>query len=188
MAIAVILTTLAFALLAWANRPLRSQDTLGAHRHWLVLPDEPAFSTGPEPSPGQSFLPAVIRVQWRKVDEDWRSAKPAEPWFRLSGFAAVTVAVGLLSTDLSALGLGVPEIFPTHDLAQNLAPNSDRHHEQPGANFSDLRFDALFDTHGVQTADAQPHANLDYSAWLDTSDFILPASHQALHDTHEWWA
>ncbi len=161
-------------LAIWTVRP-RSSAALDAPFRWLVLPDEPVI---PNAIVARRSLPAlaVTYPAWRGSDESWRAEKPLQPWFRSYAPYAAVAVFGALSLDLSAQGMGVPEIVPTHH------PVYEQASHQPG----DI---------GLQqrVADADPSSLT--STWFD-------APHSAVFDTaaiapswqappeihHDWWA
>jgi hypothetical protein len=161
-----------------AIRSIRTPIDGGAHggpRDWLVLPDEPRTKAVVLPA-----LPAVevIYPTWTACsDESWRAEKPLHPWFRSPAPYAVAAAFGAVSLDLTALGLGVPEIVPTH---RPLHDHGQDHHLSDGFRFPAEPAPALFET-------AADHGGfgLDLVAW-DKSDFIVPSWDHA--PSHDWWA
>jgi hypothetical protein len=163
----------ATALLAiWTVRSRSNEWALGDPSRWLVLPDEPAPKALAIPQAVCAGLPAIVvaRPSWSAMDESWRAEKPFQPWFRSPAPCAVAVAVGAMSLDLTALGLGLPEIMPTH------LPLHDRHD----------RSDAVWPAFEREA----PHAahedfGIDLAAW-GQSDFIVPSWEHA--PSHDWWA
>ena len=146
-------------------------------RHWLVLPDEPRAKP-----PALPALPAVevIYPTWTASGEAWRAEKPFQPWFRSPAPFAVAAAMGAVSLDLTALGMGVPEIVPTH------LPLHDRHQDH---DFSDAIWTPPATTASLfETAHAD-HAGfgIDLAA-LGQSDFIVPAWGRPHEASHDWWA
>ena len=157
----------------WTVRP-RSRAALGAPGRWLVLPDEPVI---PDVIAARPALPAVevTYPTWRSMDLSGRAEKPMQPWFRSYAPYAAVAVFGALSLDLTALGMGVPEIMPTH---QPVYDQAAQQHEVVGVR---------------QLADAELSGLV--SAWFDTShdgvfdtSAIAPAW-PAPHDIHpDWWA
>jgi hypothetical protein len=90
---------------------------------------------------------------------------------------AVVAAFGAVSLDLSALGLGVPEI-----VAAPLSEAQPASQEHAAAGFGlDADLSALFGT---------PHEGtfgLESAAW-DQSDFVVPAWQRPPEPSHDWWA
>lgn len=169
---AVLLGATVFLSLCAARRPRNDVQP----RRWLVLPDEPRPQAAALPA-----LPAiaVIHPAWRASGESWRADKPLKPWFRAAAPYATALAVGALSLDLTALGLGVPEIFPTHQPVHHHAVDHDpRGGAWPGSDGIVIP-EALFDS--------PRHAGfgMDLAAW-DQSDFIVPSWDHA--PSHDWWA
>lgn len=145
----------------------------GGPRDWLVLPDEPRTTALALPA-----VPAVevIRPTWSVVGETWRGEKPLHPWFRNPAPYAVAAAFGAVSLDLTALGLGVPEIMPTH---LPLHDHAEAHHHSDGFWFPSEPAPALFESA------ADTGYGIDLAAW-DKSDFIVPSWDHA--PSHDWWA
>jgi len=153
-------------------------------RDWLVLPDEPqpAVLALPRAAAVRPMLPAlaVVFPSWSAADEGWRTEKPLKPWFRSPAPYAVTVAMGAVSLDLTALGLGVPEIAPTHRPYHDHGPD----HAPADAIWFPLEHaatDALFDTAAAKGF------GLDLAVW-DQSDLIAPSWERPHEASHDWWA
>lgn len=173
-------------LAVWTVRPRSSAFALGSPCHWLVLPDAPlpVPALAPfEAVPVRSSLPAVVVTYpaWSASNQGWRAEKPLKPWFRsLAPYAVAAAAFGAVSLDLTALGLGVPEM---------VAPDlHDRHtvvHEpaagRPGLeHWAEADFSTLF---------GPPHdaiLGLDSVAW-DQSDAMTPAWQRPYEPSHDWW-
>lgn len=166
-------------LAVWAARPGSGACARIDPRDWLVLPDEPPSPALalPEVAPVRSTLPvlAVVFPSWTASNEGWRAEKPLQPWFRSPAPCAVACVMGAVSLDLTALGLGVPEIMPTH------LPHHDRSGEHGSSDAIRFPFDhasdALFET----------GAGIDLAAW-DRSDFIAPSWARPYEASHDWWA
>jgi hypothetical protein len=170
----------ATVLLAIASgRRAPADAALGAPRNWLVLPDEPARGGALALlAPAASTLPALAILQpvWTAVPaQSWRTDKPVRPWFRGPAPYAVAMALGAISLDLTAAGLGVPEIFPTHLSAHH-------QHAAPALADPDHGAGAMF---GGFVADAAPSA--EAIAWLQP-DFIAPSWERPHEHGHDWWA
>jgi hypothetical protein len=167
--------------------PMR--DAAFSHpRHWLVLPDEPP------PVPPRA-LPVLVaaRASWSGRDESWRADRPFRPWLQNPVPYAAAVAFGAVSLDLSALGMDVPEIFPTdlpvhHDDASHHAAAPDH-----PAGFGLESFEVwapgppdplagLFDTHHPGDAGV-----LHAAAW-DPSAVVAPSWAPPHEAGHGWWA
>jgi hypothetical protein len=123
---------------------------------------------------------AVDYPSWSRSDESWRAEKPLRPWFRGPAPYAVAAAMGVAALDMTALGMGVPEIFPTHQAA-------DRHETVHGhtgqAPAADLWSSDTLDLSALFSATPADHSSVQL-AW-DHADLAAPAwtpSHQASHD------
>lgn len=182
---------------AWLSRSPSDEAAFSHPRNWLVLPDEPS------PAPPTALLApaarpalpvvAVAYASWSGSDEGWRAEKPFRPWYRSPAPYAAAVAFGAMSLDLTALGMGVPEIFPTHLPIHHDDRSHDRHEQDHAAGLGRESFAAwtpehpdplagLFDTH--HAADAGfPHP----PAW-DQADFIAPSWDRPHEAGHDWWA
>jgi hypothetical protein len=182
-------TTVLFA--AMASRSSVRAAELGSPLHWLVLPDEPTpmeVLALPRSTAARTSLPAVVVTcaSWTKSDESWRAEKPLRSWFRGPGPIAVAAAMGAVSLDLTALGMGVPEIFPTHATADR--------HETAHGHTGPMHAADLFgsDAIALPAMFEAPHAAgpspvSDHFA-LGGSDFIVPSWHQTDHASHDWMA
>jgi hypothetical protein len=131
-----------------------------------------------EAIPVRSSLPAVIVAYpaWSVPSQGWRAEKPLKPWFRSMAPYAVVAAFGATSIDLTALGLGVPELTSPHLFESQTAFQEHAAGFGLGADLS-----ALFGT---------PHDaafGLSASAW-DQPDFITPAGQRPPEPSHDWWA
>jgi hypothetical protein len=146
-------------------------------RHWLVLPDEPPAK--PAALPALPAIP-VIRPAWSSSDESWRADKPLKPWFQSPGSYAADVAFGAISLDLTALGLGVPEIMPTHWPVHDRPDHADA--VWPAAPPEPTH--AAHDGFGLDLA-AWDQSDFIVPSW-DRSDFIVPSWEHA--PSHDWWA
>jgi hypothetical protein len=213
MICAALLIGVAVVLAVCVARSSSHDAALESPRRWLVLPDEapqgPVLAL-PTPAPARPALPvvAVTYPAWSGADQSWRAEKPFRPWFRGAVPYAATVAFGAVSLDLSALGLGVPEIFPTHlPVHHDDKPHGHAGHdravgfegesiavwapahaglehrglEHTGLAHTGLTSD-LFDTHhATDVGFLQP------LAW-DQPDFIVPSWQRPHEASHDWWA
>lgn len=181
----------ATVLFAVATGWRRTHDhALGAPGRWLVLPDEPmpmAVRALPRSADLQSSLPAVAVAypSWTSRDESWRAEKPLRSWFQGSGPIAVAAVMGAVSLDLTALGMGVPEIFPTHATA-------DRHetahgHTNPTHAADLLGLDPIALPVFAAPHTAGPGLASDHFAF-NGSDFIVPSWERTDHASHDWMA
>jgi hypothetical protein len=169
-------------LAVWTVRPRAGACALGSPSRWLVLPDEPLPVPAlalPAAIPVRSSLPAVIVTYpaWSASSQDWRADKPLTPWFRSMAPYAVVAAFGAVSLDLSALGLGVPEIAPPSSF--DGPPTLHKTFAAGLGHDADLL--ALFGT---------PHDSafgLDPVGW-DPSDAFVPAWQRPPELNHDWWA
>jgi len=181
--------TVLFAALI--SRSRTSDVMFGAPRHWLVLPDDPlpmAVLALPRTAAALSSLPAVATIypSWSSSDESWRAEKPIRPWFRGPAPFAVAAAMGVMSLDMTGLGLGVPEIFPTH------LPAAHREVVQEHAGQGHLAHLWSPDSVDLSVLFEASHASdpgsvLDHLA-LDQSDFIVPSWERAHDPSHDWMA
>jgi hypothetical protein len=190
---AALLIGAAVLLAARTSRSRTNEAALGGPRHWLVLPDAPtpmAVPALPHAADPRSSLPAVavavVYPSWSSPDEGWRAEKPLRSWFRGPAPFAVAAAVGVAALDLTALGMGVPEIFPTH-------VSADRHeishghtgHGQAADLWSSDAIDlsALFEAPQAADPGFAPH----HAAW-DRSDFTAPSWERSHEVSHDWMA
>lgn len=167
-------------LAIWIVRPRPGAFAIGAPSRWLVLPDEPSSDRALvllEANSVRATLPAlaVVRPAWSAAGESWRTEKPLKPWYRSAAPYAVA-ALGAVSLDLTALGLGVPEIVPTHQALYDQPAQ----HEAASADFSGWT-SLLFDT----PPDAIPGMDAVASAPSDAATAFWQGSHEISHD---WWA
>jgi hypothetical protein len=169
-------------LAVWTVRPRAGACALGSTSQWLVLPDEPLSVPALAPTqaiPVRSSLPAVIVTYpaWSTSSQAWRADKPLKPWFQSMAPYAVVAAFGAVSLDLTALGLGVPEIAPAH-----LFDNQPAAHESVAGGFGlDTDLSALFGTPN-DAAFGQ-----DSVAW-DQLGLVTPAWQRPPEPSHDWWA
>lgn len=178
-------------LAIWTVRPRPNEFALEAPRRWLVLPDErlPVHALA---------LPSVIAVRpalpvpavryraWSVPNQSWRPEKPLQPWFRRPTPYAVAAVFGAVSLDLTALGLGVPEIVPTHLPLHDQPPA----HELGAVGFALDRLvepgltgltATLFDTFH------EGASGLDAFAW-GQSDALTPPWQRPHEASQDWWA
>lgn len=174
-------------LAIWVGRAAPSRAAVGAPRNWLVLPEPRPGLALALPKPACSTLPAlaVIYPAWSAANEDsheaWRAEKPMRPWFRGAAPYAVAMALGAISLDLSAAGLGVPEIFPTH-----LPVHHERqiHGHGHGNDPAGLALDRSF---GAWTPDHAAALAGEGVAWAKP-DFVMPSWDRPHDHGHDWWA
>jgi hypothetical protein len=125
-------------------------------------------------------LPAIVVTcpVWSASSQGWRADKPLKPWFRNMAPYAVVAAFGAVSLDLTALGMGVPEIAPP-----SLSDSQPAPHETFAAGFGlDADLSALFGT------PHDPVLGLDPIVAWDQSDAIVPAWQRPPEPSHDWWA
>jgi hypothetical protein len=178
---AVLSIGLTVLLAVWTARPQAGASALSSPGLWLVLPDEPRPVPAlalPAVIPAGSFLPAVIVTYpaWSS-SQAWRADKPLKPWFRNMAPYAVATVFGATSLDLTALGLGLPEIASPSLFDGQPAP-----HLSSAAGLGlDADLSALFGS--AHNADF----GMDSFAW-DQSDLMTPAWQQPYEPSHDWWA
>ncbi|MGZ3278039.1 MAG: hypothetical protein ACXWKT_07965 [Caulobacteraceae bacterium] len=128
---------------------------------------------------------AVAYPSWSGSDESWRAEKPFRPWFRGPAPFAVAAAMGAVSLDMTALGLGVSEIFPTHLPAQHHeAAHGHAGRGQAAAMHPDsVDLSALF----AASHAADPGYAVDHPA-IGQSDFIAPSWERPHQPSHDWMA
>lgn len=175
--------TVLFAV--WTVRPRRNAFAPGLPRYWLVLPDEPLpvpMVVLPEASPARS-LPAVVVTYpaWSATGQGWRAEKPLKPWFRSMAPYAVVAAFGAVSLDLTALGLGVPEIASTHLTGGQPASHEPLAHGLGFERLAGIDLSALFETSHDSIF------GMDAITW-DQPDAITPAWQLPHQPSHDWWA
>jgi hypothetical protein len=162
-------------------RPQGGAFAPGSPRQWLVLPDEPSLVPVldlPQAIPGRAGLPAVAvtYANWSAPSQAWRAEKPLTPWFRHLAPYVVVAAFGATSVDLTALGLGVPEIVAT----QPAAPESSAA-GRGFEHFTDGDLAALFGSAHDTTFGG------DSFAW-DAPAPLTPAWQISPEPSHDWWA
>jgi hypothetical protein len=162
-----------------------------APSEWLVLPDEPPVKalSLPEVAAARPRLPAlaVAYPSWSASNEGWRAEKPLKPWFNSPAPYAVAVAMGAVSLDLTAVGLGVPEIVPTHGPLHDGGGDRDfidairLPFEHDWSDDSPALAPALFGAPG------HGGFGIDVAVW-DQPDAIVPSWQGAHEASNDWWA
>ena len=173
-------------LAVWTARPRRREDGLASPLRWLVLTDEPSrlpVISLPQAILVRPALPALAVAYpiWSASTQGWRAEKPLTPWFRRPAPYAVAAAFGAVSLDLSALGLGVPEIVASHLFDGQPATHEPASSGLGFEHWADADLSALFgSSHDAVFAP-------DSVAW-DQSDVMTPAWQRPPELSHDWWA
>ncbi|HEY4032152.1 MAG TPA: hypothetical protein VGM25_17535 [Caulobacteraceae bacterium] len=99
------------------------------------------------------------------------------PWFLGAAPCAIAMALGVISLDPTAAGLGVPEIFPTHVAV---------HHNEQSHGHSDPAGVAAFTLPDSFAAwSSEPVGDLAGWTPAEASTVSWEPLHQSSHD---WWA
>ena len=171
-------------LAVWTARPRPSEAGLDALRRWLVLPDEPSLIPAlPTPVTVRPTLPAlaVAYPMWSASTQGWRAEKPLTPWFRRPAPYAVASVFGAVSLDLTALGLGVPEIVADHSHDGQPAAHDTPAYGLGLERLAGIDLSALFETSHDSIF------GMESIAW-DQADAIPPTWQLAHQPSHDWWA